>query len=379
MTQQQFADALGRHVTWVKKFEAGDRQADPRISVLIGIASVLDIPLAELVRPAGAGATMHQPAKNVMAADLRAALLVPVQDSRYAGTLATRIAYGYQAYQASDYRTLGKQLPGLITDARAAFRDDPGDPAAQHALAETCHLSAITLMKLGDAHAAWYAADRSLTVADTLADSVTAALCAQALSWAATGIGQGSAGVAIAKAALDSYGADLAGRGEEGWTAIGMLQLKASVAAADISDPSTARDMIALARTSAGHVRPDANIRDTGFNGTNVLLYEASVHAQLGDHGTALSTAARIHPAAFADLPRERRTHHLVDTAGSALAIGRVSTALELLIRAERISPQEVRSLPAARKIITGLVRTPRGPARRSELRELARRAGVAG
>jgi alpha-D-ribose 1-methylphosphonate 5-triphosphate synthase subunit PhnH len=48
-------------------------------------------------------------------------------------------------------------------------------------------------------------------------------------------------------------------------------------------------------------------------------LYEASVLAQLGEHPTALNAAARIHQAAFAALPRERRTHHLVDTAGSAL------------------------------------------------------------
>jgi transcriptional regulator with XRE-family HTH domain len=380
MTQQLFADALGRHVTWVKKFEAGDRQADPRISILEDIARVLDVPLAALLH-------VHSPAmasrqdRDTAAGTLRMALLLPVRRDYQADSalIGRRIAHGYHAYQASDYQALGKQLPGLIADTRAAVHASPHDRAARHALAEACHLSAITLMKLGDADAAWHAADRALATADTLMEPVTTALCAQALSWAATGTGQSSAGTAIAQEALQRYGAELAKRGEEGWTAMGMIQLKAAVAAAESRDPGLARDMIAAARSSAGHVRPDANARCTGFNTTNVLLYESSVHAQFADHAAALSTAARIHPAAFDQLPRERRTHHLVDMAGSALAAGRAGLGLEMLLRAEQISPQEVRSLPAARTVITGLVQTRRGPASQRELRELARRAEVAG
>jgi hypothetical protein len=100
----------------------------------------------------------------------------------------------------------------------------------------------------------------------------------------------------------------------------------------------------------------DANVRRTGFNVTNVLLYEASVLGQLGDHARALEAATRINPAAFAALPRERRTHHLVDTAGSALATGRADAALGMLLHAERDSPQEVRYLPTAHAIIADLI-----------------------
>jgi transcriptional regulator with XRE-family HTH domain len=49
LTQQQFADALGRGLAWVKKFEAGDRQADPRVSLLIERARALDVPLDTLL------------------------------------------------------------------------------------------------------------------------------------------------------------------------------------------------------------------------------------------------------------------------------------------------------------------------------------------
>lgn len=379
MTQQQFADALGRHVSWVKKFESGDRQADPRVTLLIDMARVLDVPLDAFVRTERAGPDDHG-GEQATITELRAALLQPARDPHDSeAQLARRIAYGYDAYQASDYRTLGRLLPTLITDARATANACPGDPAAGYALAESCHLAAITLMKLGDPMAAWNAADRALTTAETINDAVTVALCAQALTWAAAGVGQGKAGVAVAHAVLDKHGAELAARGdEEGWTALGMMQLKAAVAAAGAGDPSQTRDMIALARRSAEHVRADANVRRTGFNATNVLLYEASAAAVLGDHPAALAAAARIHPDALAALPRERRTHHLIDTADSALAAGHTSLALEMLLRAEQTSPQEVRSLPAARAVIAGLAHARRGPAGQSELRELARRAGVA-
>jgi transcriptional regulator with XRE-family HTH domain len=380
LTQQQLADALGRHLTWVKKFEAGDRQADPRISLLVEIGRVLDVPLEVLLAPVlERASTPNDHEADV--AEVRAALLRPVGavEPRPRADLARQVIYCYDAYQAGNYRVLGRLLPELLVDTRAATGASPGDPVARHALAETYHLTSITLMKFGDANTAWHAADRALTTAETLNDPVVAALSAQALVWAAAGVGQGSAGVAVAQYALDGNGSELAKAGEDGWTALGMLQLKAAVAAAAIGDASVARDMIANARSSARHVAADANVRRTGFNGTNVLLYEASVLGQLGDHGGALNAATRIHPSAFAALPRERRTHHLVDTASSALAAGQPDAALSLLLQAERDSPQEVLNLPAARVVISELGHARQTMANAGGLRELARRAGVAG
>ncbi|WP_198318679.1 helix-turn-helix domain-containing protein [Pseudofrankia inefficax] len=377
LTQQQFADALGRHVTWVKKFEAGDRQADPRLSLLVQIAQVLDVTLDVLLGQSDTAAGSR--ASAMSSGDLRAALLSPVAHDRPQNNQALnrRVAHGYLAYQASNYQDLQRLLPGLLADARSTAATNPGEPSTTHVLAETYHLISITLMKLGDPDAAWHAADQALATAETLDDPVTAALCGQALTWAATGIGHGATGAAIAQAVLDRHAATLATRDEEGWTAIGMTQLKAAVAAADTGNLTLTRHMLAEARVSADHVRPDANIRLTGFNATNVLLYEASVLAQLGEHLAALNAAERIHPAALTALPRERRTHHLVDTAGSAQAAGRTDQALRMLLDAEQISPQEVHTLPAARTVIKALVHARRGPSGGSGLRELARRAGV--
>lgn len=378
LTQQQLADALGRHLTWVKKFEAGERQADPRISLLVEISRLLDVPIEVLLAPV-LGRVPTQRDQDANVSELRAALVRPVRgDEPGPGKeLTQQVAYCYDAYQASNYQALGRVLPDLLADARAMAGANRNDPVAAHVLAEAYHLASITLMKFGDADTAWHAADRALTTAETLDDPITAALSAQALVWAASGIGQGSAGIAVAQATLDATASNLARAGDEGWTALGMMQLKTAVAAAAVHDADLVREMISEAGKSAQHVAVDANVRRTGFNATNVLLYEASVLGQLGDHPGALDAARRIHPAAFAALPRERRTHHLVDTAGSALAAGRADEALAMLLQAERDSPQEVRDLPAARFVIIDLVNSPQGAVNKASLRELARRAGV--
>jgi transcriptional regulator with XRE-family HTH domain len=381
MSQQQFADMLGRHVTWVKKFEAGDRQADPRVSLLVEIARVLDVSLDTLLTGEHESAAASPPEEREVAA-LRAALLQPVDTERRqleTQILHRQVIYGYDAYQAGNYAALSRLLPNLISDARAAADARSDDPVVVHALTDTYHLTAIALIKLGDSMSAWHAADRSLSTAEQLADPVAVALAAQALAYAATGIGQAPAGIMLIRSVLDRVSPALSMLGDDGWTAIGMLQLKAAVAAAGTGNAALTRDMINAARTTAQHVPVDANVRRTGFNTTNVLLYEASVLGQLGDHPGALRAATAIHPFAFAALPRERRTHHLVETAGSALAISRTDSALAMLLSAERDNPQEIHRLPMARAIVAGLVDARRGPADQQELRALARRAGVTG
>ena len=50
MTYHNFADRMGKSLSWVDKIRAGDRQLD-RLSVLRQISRVLDIPLAVLIDP----------------------------------------------------------------------------------------------------------------------------------------------------------------------------------------------------------------------------------------------------------------------------------------------------------------------------------------
>jgi hypothetical protein len=128
----------------------------------------------------------------------------------------------------------------------------------------------------------------------------------------------------------------------------------------------------------AATVAPDADHRLTGFNITNVRIYEASILGDLGLYEQALDVVTTIDPAGFAALSRERRIHHLVDTARSAQKADRPDSALRLLLQAERDDPQNIRTWGMSRAVILALL-TGRQPTDGRGLHGLARRAGVAG
>lgn len=372
MTQPQLAAALGKGLPWVKKLEGGDRQSDPRLSLLRDVARVLQVPLSELLDDEAAD-TQPAPADRIRAALLRP----PLERGSCDVSINRQTAYGYDAFQMGRFGDLGDLLPGLVDAARAADAA-AGTPATGRALADVCHLTAIALIKLDDGIGAWTAADMAMAAADALGDPVEIALAVQTLAYAATVIGRPEIGVAATQAVIDRTAGDLTRLGDVGWTALGLLFLKAAVAAAGVADGGMTREMIEAGRRAGEHVPADANIRRTGFNATNVLLYQASVLGDLGEYGTALEMATRIHPAAFAALPRERRLHSLLETARSAEGDRRPDIALRLVLQAERESPQTVRSLPQAQAVIAALLAGPR-PIDDRGLHALAGRAGVAG
>jgi transcriptional regulator with XRE-family HTH domain len=121
LTQQQFADALGRHVTWVKKFEAGDRQADPRLSLLVQIGQVLDVTLDVLLGQSDA--VSGSQASAMSSGDLRAALLRPVADDRPQNTQALSgrtLGRGHQPRRTFDDARPGRDLPPHLDHADEA-------------------------------------------------------------------------------------------------------------------------------------------------------------------------------------------------------------------------------------------------------------------
>lgn len=370
MTQQQLADGLGLSLGWVKAFEGGDRQADPRLSLLKKVAGVLGVQMQALVDD-------EEPLEVTTVDDVRAALLAPVPQSD-PGTLnvGAEAAYGHLAFQAGRWRDVVARLPRLIHAARAA-ESGSGDPRALGQLADVCHLAAITLTKLGDTVGGWAAGDEAVRRAEGAGDAVEIAMAAQSAIYAATAAERAGVGLDLTHRVVDAVGAELAGRGDAGLSALGIVYLKGAYAAAAASDAEAAAAMIEQGRQLAAELAPDSNCLLTNFNATGVLIYEASILGDLGEYDRALEVATRIHPAAFAELSRERRIHHLVDTARSAQGAGRPDSALKLLLQAERDDPANVRTWGLARAVILALL-AGRQPADGRQLHGLARRAGVA-
>lgn len=372
MTQQQLADGLSKSLPWVKSFEAGGVQADPQFSLLKQLAGVLRVPLHILIGEddlPGASAVDN----------VRAALLAPAPQSDPGALDVSREAsYGHLAFQAGRWQDVVARLPRLIDAARAAEAGS-GDPHALRHLADVCHLAAITLTKLGDAAGGWAAGDEAVMRATGAGDAVEIALSAQGTIYAATAAERADVGLELTRHVIDTVGAELSDRGDGGLSALGMVYLKGAYAAAAMNDADAAAAMIEEARRAASELEPDANYRLTSFNTTNVLIYEASILGDLGEYDRALDVATRINPATFAGLSRERRIHHLIDTARSAQGAGRADSALSLLLQAERDDPQNVRTWSLSRAVIIALLTAPRQPADGRQLHALAGRAGVAG
>jgi len=370
MTQQQLADGLGCSLAWVKAFEAGDRQADPRISLLKSLARALMVPLDALIDE-------EEPIEAHTVDDVRAALLAPAPLTDPGDLdVAAEASYGHLAFQAGRWRDVVARLPRLIDAARAAEAGS-GDPRTLLQLADVCHLAAVTLTKLGDVAGGWAAGDEAVRRAEAAGDAVELAMSAQSAIYAATAAERANVGLALTHRVVDTVGAELASRGEVGLSALGIVYLKGAYAAAAAGDADGAAAMIEEGRRAAAELPADANHLLTSFNCTGVLIYEASILGDLGQYERAIDVATQIQPEAFAALSRERRIHHLVDTARSAQGAGRPDSALRLLLQAERDDPANVRTWGLARAVIVALL-AGRQPADGRGLHGLARRAGVA-
>jgi hypothetical protein len=155
---------------------------------------------------------------------------------------------------------------------------------------------------------------------------------------------------------------------------LGALYLKSAVAAARRGDRSTATDLLNEAERAAIQLDADRNHFWTAFGPTNVAVHTVSVAVELGEYGYALDQAKRVH---LSRLPvPERRAHHLLDIARAHEQCKQDSEAVELVLAAEQIAPEEVRLRPATRAMISDILH--RAPVVGRELRELAQRLAAA-
>jgi transcriptional regulator with XRE-family HTH domain len=387
LTQSDFGALMGRSRSWVQKLESGDRQLDPRISVLEKVSEVLSVRLDVLLSDeASAQAAECVDAAEVAA--IRAALhrydvVTGVFDTAGSAVpsleaVSRQASYGWEAFQAAHYSALGRLLPDLIVAAQlAAAAADPGQRRdAVRQLSLVYQLVTVVLLKFSDAALGWHAADRAILVAEQSADPVVMASATRFIADALLHIGQQGAAVQMCTAAAARLHDDLMVGSPAGISVFGMLFLKGAVAAAAVGDTSGCADLLAAAESAAGRLGRDGNAMWTGFGPTNCQVHRVATHVLLGDGSAACAAAEKIEPAALASLPRERRAAHLVDVAHGLAMSGQRDKALSTLLAAERLAAQEVHCRPYAREVITGLACTS-VPVPSRELRGLAERAGA--
>lgn len=384
MTQAEFGALMGKSRRWVQDIEGGHRQSDPRLSVLERAAEVLQVPLETLLSDqemqsaaecvdatelAEIRATLHR--HDVLAGAFAASEPVDVD------ALRGNVAYGWMAFQASDYSPLGRVLPPLIVDANRAAIQAGGDAqcSAYALLTLVYQLTVAAATKFGDDPLAWHAADRAVMAAERSGDAVAIAGAARHLCDAMFHRGNSREAVDFAIATATRHERDLV-RNSQGLSVLGMLYLKASMAAAHAELRRDVPELLGAAETAAGRLGVDGNALWTAFGPTNVHIHRVSALVRMNDGAEAVAAAAQIEQTGLNALPRERRALHLVDVARGLTQAGLREEAVTKLLEAEREAPEEVHCRPRTRRLVEDLRLLGAGSAE-GRLRGLAGRCGL--
>ena len=290
--------------------------------------------------------------------------------------LRAQVRSAYQAYQATRYDAAGHILPGLIRAVEAAARIvGSGSPAACAVRARAYDTTAALLSRVGEPFLAWAASDRAMFAAEPSGDPLLVAATAWRLSYMITGRKHPQEELDLAMAAAAALDRTMRAPSPEQLSVYGALHLAAATAAAASFDRATTGSLLATARGIADRTG-EANHMGTAFGPVNVAIHAISASLKLGDPRTAAETGEALDLAAMPAGLVGRRTQVNLDLARAYAMTRKDAAAVNLLLAAERLSPQLVCYDPATRDVLTELLRREHRPST-PELQPLASRAGV--
>jgi hypothetical protein len=270
---------------------------------------------------------------------------------------------------------LGDILPGLLTDAIAAYRAADDKRSAARILAGAYQITRQWLHHIPDGDLAWIAADRAMNAARESEDPHLIALGAWALSASYRRAGQQDEATRLCLAAADELKAhiDSTDPDPDLLADYGMLHLAASISVAQSDEDGRAwalhRVADDVARALGGRYQPW-----TMFGRGNVDIHGLAIYAELGSSSNVVSYASRLD---IDDVPSvERRARVLIDTARGFVQRGEDEAAILVLLDAERVSTDEVRDSGLVQDLLRELLHRDRARAR-PHVRDLARRVGL--
>jgi transcriptional regulator with XRE-family HTH domain len=269
--------------------------------------------------------------------------------------LAGQVADAWSARQASRYQALSTMLPQLLADGHWAMSQLEDDERQQAAclLALSYQCTAGALAKIGEAHLAWIAAERALTACRDCDDWATIASSTRMLAHAVLALNRYQEAERLARLAAEMLEPRLAHGDERLLSVYGGSLLTGAVVAAKQKKSQTARYYLLEADTAAARLGEGHNHLWTAFGPTNAAIHRVSVEVELGEGGRAVECASAVNIEAIPFL--ERRAHHFIDVAAGSLEWGRDREALELLLEAAAIAPEEVCYQPGSRQIVQRL------------------------
>ncbi|MGW3495525.1 XRE family transcriptional regulator [Streptomyces sp. NPDC001020] len=282
--------------------------------------------------------------------------------------LIGQIAAARRDYCATQYTSLGHELPQLIASAEATRDASTGRARdTAHLVVARAYVLAAKLATKQHSDAAWVAADRALYAARSSGIPVAVGEASRMLAIAMRRSGRPAAAVHL----LTQEAADLDTSQDKTGAVRTTLLLTGAYSAATGADRSTALTLLQEAEQEADRRPAVSGLFTVEASRTQVDAYRISVLNALGTPDEAVAVAAQLN---MSHMPNaERRARAWTDIARMWNALGNGSQTFEALQRVEQEAPQEVRR-PALRALTAGLLY---GPVRVEGVREFARRTGA--
>jgi transcriptional regulator with XRE-family HTH domain len=371
LSQPELAALLDRPVAWISQLERGAAPIDCP-EALATVADALELPLTELTclgtgpaPPApGEQATPGQPAPaGKAAASLRVLLagahslqaMLGEQVPASPAWLRMQTDQACALARAGRYADLRGQLAVLLPALEVAVRRLPAaeQPDAFELAAVAYQACSAALARLGDADAAWIAADRAMAAAERAGNLLLVAAGAHRLASVFLGTGGYALAEETAQTSITAlHGLTQLGDPEAVALSGGLTLLRAAVAAR-AGHQSIAYRHLARARQLAAQLGPQRSGGAPEFGPEYVALYEIAVSVDLGDAGHALRVAAR---ADITGLSPGRQARMLIDVARAHALRGQAEEAATALGKAEAIGGGYLASSDRAREVVRRLL-----------------------
>lgn len=385
LSQAALAGLAGRSESWLSQVERGKRDIDSH-AVLTRLAVILHVGMAELTGPGPdepPGSRLYPAAAEIeramMAYDAISESIAPQSGPRSwdFANLLSRIRAAYRGYQATRYEETGRRLPGLIRDTEAASRIAGPNQAACQARVLVYDTATALLSRVGEHTLAWAAADRAMAAAEQSRQPLLTAFSSYRLAYVLANRRHPQQAIQLAMTAAGAFEHTMKSAEPDQLSVYGGLHLAAASAAAADYDWAAVPQFLRKARIAAERLGRDANLMGTGFGPVNVAIHTMATSMQLGDARTAVNMGESLDAGTLPPALVGRRTQVRLDLARAYAMRRQDAAAVNVLLAAERLSPQLVRFDGRTREVIAGLLRREHR-ASTPQLRPLARRAGVA-
>ncbi|MEV5411343.1 helix-turn-helix transcriptional regulator [Thermopolyspora sp. NPDC052614] len=357
LTQSGLARQAHVSRSLIAQVEAGHKPATP--SLVAAVATALEVDPAQIfgrpyrregVRSDG----VHGAISGIRKALTYGHLAPDTVPPRSLDALDDELAVSQQLQGAAQHVRLGARLPAIIEELTVhAMETDL--PRAWRLLNHADAIAASLARRMGYLDLAQVAVERAAIAAQRAEDPLLPQLVVLTRALLLLSFGLQETALAMVEKAVDEVDPD----DGDGLAVFGALHLRASVAAARAGRAQSAWEHHGVAEDVAREVtRRDGDQHDPyGLQVTagNVAMHGCAIAIELGDYDRAFRMDERINlsPRLWA----ERRAHHEIDMARALLWVGRYKSALDRILKAEKIAPQMARHHPTSRETVMQLDR----------------------